>query len=79
MIHLQILSPEKILVEAEVASVTLPGVVSPFQVLPGHAALISALEKGRVKYVAEGKEESMEISSGFVKVEDDKVYVCVER
>ena len=79
MIHLQILSPEKILVEAEVASVTLPGVVSPFQVLPGHAALISALEKGRVKYVAGGKEESMEISSGFVKVEDDNVYVCVER
>ena len=77
-LSLHILSPEGTLVRRQVSLVTLPGALAPFTVLPGHAALVSALEAGNIRYVAEGKEERLPISGGFVEVKDNLVKVCVE-
>lgn len=77
-IALHILSPEGTLVQAEVSLVSLPGVVSPFTVLPGHAPLVTALEKGDIRYVEAGQEKLLPIKEGFVKVENNEVIVCVE-
>ena len=77
-IKLHILSPEGTLVDAAVSLVTLPGTLSPFTVLPGHAAIITSLEKGVVRYVSDGKEQFIEIRDGFAKVQDNVVTVCVE-
>ena len=78
-IQLHILSPEGTLVQADVSLVSLPGIVSPFTVLPGHAALVTALVKGDIRYVEEdGTEKLLPIREGFVEVRDNKVKVCVE-
>jgi len=77
-IKLEIISPERILVDAMVERVTLPGVVGPFEVLRGHAPLITSLSAGKVKYTSSGKTESFQIKSGFVEVLDNTVSVCVE-
>ena len=77
-IKLHILTPEGTLVNADVSLVTLPGVVSPFTVLPGHAALLTALEEGNIRYVADGHEERLHIKEGFVEVKDNVVKACVE-
>ena len=77
-IQLHILSPEGTLVKANVELVTLPGVVSPFTVLPGHAALVTALDRGTVRYVEAGAEKRLSISGGFAEVRDNQVIVCVE-
>ena len=50
-IALHILSPEGTLVQTQVSLVSLPGVLCPFTVLPGHAPLVTALEKGDIRYV----------------------------
>ena len=78
-IALHILSPEGTLVKADVELVTLPGVVSPFTVLPGHAALVTALEKGQIRYVEAGSEKRLPIREGFAEVHDNQVIVCVEQ
>ena len=78
-ISLHILSPEGTLIRKKVSSVTLPGVQGPFTVLKGHAALMSALEKGPISYVSEGKAHSHAIESGFAKVADNQVIVCAEQ
>ena len=78
VIKLHVVSPERTLVEAEVSSVTLPGTLCPFQVLKDHAPLISALDKGDIVYVSEGKESRLPIVSGFVEVRDNQVEACVE-
>ena len=75
---LHILSPEGTLLEADVELVTLPGLLSPFTVLPGHAAIVTALEKGTVRYVEAGKETFLPIEGGFAEVKDNTVTVCVE-
>ena len=77
-IALHILSPEGTLVKREVSLVTLPGMLSPFTVLPGHAAIVTALDAGKIRYVAEGKEEFLPIGGGFAEVKDNVVTVCVE-
>ena len=77
-LHLHILSPESTLVYRAVSSVTLPGIMGLFMVLQDHAPLISALDKGEIVYVSEGKEERIPIASGFVEVRDNRVEVCVE-
>ena len=77
-IALHILSPEGTLVQADVTLVTLPGVEGPFTVLKDHAALITALEKGNIRYVEGGEEKFLPIQEGFVEVRDNVVNVCVE-
>ncbi len=77
-IALHILSPEGTLVQADVTLVTLPGVEGPFTVLKDHAALITALEKGNIRYVEGGEEKFLPIQEGFVEVRDNVVKVCVE-
>jgi ATP synthase F1 subcomplex epsilon subunit len=77
-IALHILSPEGTLVKADVSLVTLPGIVSPFTVLPGHAALVTALVAGDIRYVEDGAEKRLPIREGFVEVKDNVVKACVE-
>ena len=77
-IKLHILSPEGTLVKTDVSLVTLPGVVSPFTVLKDHAALVTALTDGDIRYVSNDKEERLHIHEGFVEVKDNQVKVCVE-
>jgi F-type H+-transporting ATPase subunit epsilon len=77
-IDLHILSPEGTLVKADVSLVSLPGIVSAFTVLPGHAAMVTALVEGDVRYVEDGAEKHLHIREGFVQVKDNQVKVCVE-
>lgn len=78
-LQLHILTPEGTLVDTPAELVSLPGVVSPFTVLPGHAPLITALSKGEVRYIVDGREERIPIREGFVEVLHDQVTVCVEQ
>jgi F-type H+-transporting ATPase subunit epsilon len=77
-IALHILSPEGTLVRSDVSLVSLPGMQSPFTVLPGHAALVTALVAGDVRYVEDGTEKRIPVKEGFAEVKDDTVTVCVE-
>ena len=59
-------------------SVTLPGELGEFQVLPDHAPLISSLVEGEVKYVAGKETQVLQITEGFVEVRDNQISVCAE-
>ena len=72
-IALHILSPEGTLVKADVSLVTLPGLLAPFTVLPGHAALVTALEAGDVRYVESGAEKRIRITEGDAEAKDNVV------
>ena len=47
-LRLRIVSPEKVVFDGEIESVTAPGVSGEFQVLKDHAPLISCLDRGKV-------------------------------
>jgi len=47
--HLEIITPETRIFSGEIEAVQLPGIDGLFQILKGHAPIISALGKGKVK------------------------------
>lgn len=79
MLTLKVISPEKIIFTGEVESVTVPGTLGEFEVLDGHAPLISSLEKGMVAYKpVQGERTQLAIRGGFVEVQKNQISLCVE-
>lgn len=78
MILLKIISPQKEILSQEVNMVELPGLMGRFEILTGHAPLISALGKGLISYRKGDESGSVEIESGFAEVRDNIVTVCIE-
>ena len=74
MLKLKIVSPERVEFEGEVESVKVPGMMGNFEILTGHAPIISSLQKGLVEY--DGKQ--LAVTGGFVAVQKNEVSVCVE-
>ena len=74
-LHLSIVSPEKEIFDGEVNSVTLPGAMGSFTILPQHAPIVSSLKEG--KLTDDNEECTLDIQGGFVEMSDGKVSVCV--
>lgn len=78
-LHLTIVSPEKEIFDGEVNSVTLPGTMGSFTILPQHAPIVSSLKAGKVSFVTKnGEERSQEIHGGFIEMSNNDVSVCVD-
>lgn len=75
---IRILTPEGILHEGAATAVFLPGTVSPFEVLPDHAPIISALGAGEIRVVIGGQEQRFALRGGVVKVRNNEIVACVE-
>jgi F-type H+-transporting ATPase subunit epsilon len=75
--YLEIVTPEKVLLESEVTSVIVPGVEGEFQILDNHAAIVSVLEKGRVKIGGSFQIEE-EVQSQFAKDGDGHTVLLID-
>lgn len=72
-----IVSPEKTLYSGEAQGVKLPGKKGRFEVLEGHAPIVSTLSPGEIECV--GNEPfKVSVHGGFVEVARNEVSVCVE-
>jgi F-type H+-transporting ATPase subunit epsilon len=91
--HLEIVTPEEVLLSGEVNSVSVPGVMGSFQMLDGHAPIVSLLEEGEVKVnvgtklenfsedkFSRDKENNLKINikGGVVEMKDNKTIVLVD-
>ena len=74
---LEIVSPEARLFSGEVTSVTLPGVDGSFQILNHHAAIVSILQEGEVKVVANHFDFTKEAAGKFVKVDNNTYTLAI--
>lgn len=80
---LKLITPEKIVIEKKVTSVTLPGSAGEFTVLPGHDRMITPLNSGPLFFRyndSENKEcrEDYPIETGSAEVLKDTVTVFVK-
>ncbi len=73
--QLDIITADKTLYSGEIEEVTLPGSGGKFQILKGHAALISSLEKGKIVVKSKEGKEEFEVNGGVVEVLNNKVIV----
>jgi len=77
-LKLELVSPEKQLLDIEVDEVVAPGIEGDFGVLPGHTPFLTALRVGELVYKQNGVEDYVAIDRGFFEVVDDKVTVLAE-
>ena len=78
MLKLEIVTPERRVVETETESVTVPTASGEAGILTNHAPLISALKPGILTYAGKGGTEKLAISSGFVEVSSNQVSVLTD-
>ena len=78
MLKLEIVTPEKRVLDAEVDAVTVPTATGEAGILSSHAPLISALKPGILSYTAKGSTEKLAVTGGFVEVSNDKVSVLTD-
>ncbi len=78
-LHLEVATPERELIDEQVSSTEIPGEGGYMGILPGHAALLSALGEGTLTYEGGGGPHKLAISGGFVEVFDDHVRVLADK
>jgi F-type H+-transporting ATPase subunit epsilon len=75
---LEIVTPERALVTAEVDEVQLPGAEGYFGVLPGHTPMLATLQVGELWYRVGQQKHYMAIAFGFVEVLPERVTVLAQ-
>jgi F-type H+-transporting ATPase subunit epsilon len=75
---LELATPSRLVVSAEVDEVVAPGSLGYFGVLPGHAPLLATLGIGEVTYRIGREEYHVAVSGGFAEVRNDKVIILAD-
>jgi F-type H+-transporting ATPase subunit epsilon len=77
-ITLEIVTPDRSLVTAQVDELQLPGSEGYFGVLPGHTPLLTTLQVGEMWYRIGPEKHHLHVAFGFVEVLPDRVTVLAQ-
>ena len=77
-LHLEIVTPARVVLEKEVDSVVAPGSEGEFGVLPGHVSFLSGIVPGELRYTAGSDKEILAVTTGFAEVFKNKVSILVD-
>ena len=76
--QLEIVTPEKKVVDTAASEVQIPGKDGYLGVLPGHAPLITELAVGEITYREGASEQRLAVAWGFAEVLPGKVTILAE-
>jgi F-type H+-transporting ATPase subunit epsilon len=77
-IQLEIVTPERLVVQEAVEYIELPGKSGYLGVLPGHAPLITELATGEINYKIGNQIKWLAVAAGFAEVLPDKITILAE-
>jgi F-type H+-transporting ATPase subunit epsilon len=76
--QLEIVTPEKKVVDTAAEEIQIPGKNGYLGVLPGHAPLITELAVGEITFRTANSSERLAVAWGFAEVLPDKVTILAE-
>jgi len=76
--QLEIVTPEKMVVNAAAEEIQIPGKGGYLGILPGHAPLITELAVGEISYRQGGQTYYLSVAWGFAEVLPEKVTILAE-
>jgi len=79
MLHLRIITPNKVILEDDIDSITLPSAEGEITVLPHHENLFSQLVQGVVKIKKSNKEDYFAIGAGYLETNGEYANLLVSR
>jgi len=78
LLHLEVITPERVMVSEDVDMVEARGALGEFGVLPGHINFLTSIVPGELRYMIDGKTRHLAASGGFAEVVSDKVTFLLE-
>jgi F-type H+-transporting ATPase subunit epsilon len=78
-LHLELVSPERVLFSGEVDQVDLPGAEGDMGILAGHAPLVTTLRPGIVTIFRGGRSEPIVVIGGFAEVSPQGLTVLADQ
>ncbi len=75
LLHLQVITPDRLVLDEYVGRVTLPETDGYVTLLPGHAALVAELGSGQLEFELGGEARAMAVCGGFLQVQENIVKV----
>jgi F-type H+-transporting ATPase subunit epsilon len=72
IIHLDLVTPNRRLISADVSELTAKAVQGQVEILPGHANYITILDAGELSYTMAGKKKHVAVTGGFLEVTLDQ-------
>jgi len=76
--QLEIVTPEKTVVETTAEEVQIPGKNGYLGILPGHAPLITELSVGEITFRENSTEQKLAVAWGFAEILPNKVTILAE-
>jgi F-type H+-transporting ATPase subunit epsilon len=77
-VRLEIITAERVLFDSEVDAVVAPGAEGELGILPNHAALMTMLLPGELRYRISNEESYLAIMGGFMEVVSNRVTVLAD-
>lgn len=77
-IKIEIVTPDALVVSAEVDEITASGTEGEFGVLPGHCHMLSSLKVGAVNYKDGSVIKHLALGGGYAEVGPEKVTILAE-
>lgn len=77
-LHLKIVTPEKVIVDADVDMVTLTTSEGEIGLLPHHTALMAKLLPGELRIKKGGKTDILATGDGFIQVADNTLTILTD-
>lgn len=78
MLHVSVISPERVVFEGEAESVVAPAFDGQVGILTGHAAMVTLLGDGELR-IGTSTGHRFHVEGGFMQVADNQVRVVTER
>ena len=76
--QLEIVTPEKKVVQAKAEEIQIPGSNGYLGIMPGHAPLITELAVGEITFRENANQQRLAVAWGFAEVLPDKVTILAE-
>ncbi len=67
-LHLTMLTPERVVYDADILEMTVPTAMGEIGILPNHLPLVSLLKPGELRVKKDGTEIQLAITGGFIEV-----------
>jgi F-type H+-transporting ATPase subunit epsilon len=74
-IKLELITPSRVVVEAQVSEVQAPGFLGEFGVLPGHTVFLSLVRPGEVRFREGEKFRYFAIGTGMAEIGPDRAVI----
>ncbi len=77
--QLEVLTPQRTALTADVDEVTVPGLAGEFGVLPGHTPFLTALREGTLSWRGKSGTGALQIGPGYCEVDGkDRIVVLTQ-